>query len=117
MTLKRVAAILLALALFIALVLAFTAALNWALMSRAEAHSWYDPWCCDTTDCHAQRPGEFVKLTAAGWQVDVPQFAIHELVGFDDPRLRNTPMDAATPFHICIFAKALRCFYRPGAAG
>lgn len=83
----------------------------------AAAHSFYDKWCCDTTDCHAQQPGESVKLTDAGWQVDVPQFNIHELVSFDDTRLRNTPMDEAVPFHLCIWRGALRCLYRPGAAG
>lgn len=84
----------------------------------AQAHSFYDAGCCDTTDCHPQQLGEFVKLTKAGWQVDVPAQGIHEIVAFDDNRLRDTPMDAETPFHICIYpAGTLRCFYRPGAAG
>lgn len=85
--------------------------------SPAIAHSFYDQYCCDTTDCHPQQPGEFVKLTAAGWQVDVPAFNIHELVGFDDKRVRDTPVDELSPFHICIYRGDLRCFYRPGAAG
>lgn len=102
------------LAVFAAVLLLATAV--WSC-GKAHAHSFYDAYCCNTTDCHAQRSGEFVKFTDAGWQVDVPKFGIHELVAFDDKRIRNTPLDEAAGFHLCIFAKALRCFYRPGAAG
>jgi hypothetical protein len=87
------------------------------MVGTAQSHSWYDPGCCSSTDCHAQLPSEFVTLTATGWQVDVPKFNIHELVAFNDKRVRDTPMDEVAAFHLCIFARALRCFYRRGAAG
>lgn len=87
------------------------------MVGTAQAHAFYDQYCCNTTDCHAQLPGEFVTLTKTGWQVDVPKFDIHELVAFDDKRVRDTPMDEAAAFHLCIYARALRCFYRPGAGG
>lgn len=95
----------------------FPLALYLLTTTSAWAHNFYDPWCCNTTDCHAQGAGEFVELTADGWQVDVPKFNIHELVAFDDRRLRDTPLDEVISFHICIYAQTLRCFYRPGAGG
>lgn len=85
--------------------------------SKSYGHEFYDAFCCNTVDCHAQQPGEFVKLTGDGCQVDVPALGIHELVTFDATKLRNTPLDAPQPFHLCIVARTLRCFYRPGAGG
>lgn len=76
------------------------------LVSRAHAHSFYDPWCCSDRDC---RPIEakFVHETLAGWDI------AKEAGGGFFPR-GNERQSPDGEFHICRFpASEIRCFYVP----
>lgn len=83
------------------------------LSGHAEAHDFYDQWCCSGQDCNPADAGA-VRWTPAGWSVS----ATHEIVPFSDPRVRFTPADQPQ-FHICIVPgqQQLRCLYVPQPEG
>jgi len=94
----------------------------WA--SEANAHSWYDPSCCSTTDC-APAPVGQVKATRDGWVVEIPPNG-HPSVGaagwtgtfpYGDTRIKESQ---DSDFHVCIgvASQAGFCLYVPrGATG
>lgn len=79
----------------------------------AHAHDFYDQFCCTGWDCRPAPDGS-VKWTPAGWSVSTT----HEVVPFDDPRIRFTPKDQPQ-FHLCQVpgVAKLRCLYVPEPEG
>jgi hypothetical protein len=75
----------------------------------AKAHEFYDPWCCNETDC-APYAGE-VQITPEGFFI--PEF--NHLVPFNKAKY-DMPGDDPNEFHLCEYPKGVvRCFYvRPG---
>jgi hypothetical protein len=66
------------------------------------AHSWYDPFCCNTTDCRPI-PSEAVEVTPQGYRV------LNAIVPFAEARVSQ---DA--DYHVCELPKGVvRCFYAP----
>jgi hypothetical protein len=80
------------------------------LTSVAKAHEFYDPWCCNETDC-APYHGEVVTRPDGYW---IPEF--QTLVPYDKARI--TPWHDENQYHLCEFPKGsgtVRCFYaKPG---
>lgn len=74
--------------------------------ASAIAHSWYDPYCCNSNDCKAISPDDVVA-TDKGYQVLGKYF-----VPYLDKSIKPS-QDA--DFHACEYpAGTLRCFYVPG---
>ncbi len=81
----------------------------------AQAHEWFDRWCCQGTDCGPAPLGS-VKWTPSGWRVATP--AINVTVPFDDQRIRYVPPEQPQQFYICEWPKRhLRCLYTPEPGG
>lgn len=90
---------------------ALLAAAVWSC--KAHAHEFYDQWCCTGRDCMPAPEGA-VTWTPAGWSVSTT----HEVVPFNDPRIRYTPKDQPQ-FHLCQVpgVGTLRCLYVPEPEG
>jgi len=73
-------------------------------VSSAQSHSWYDPYCCNGSDC-APIDDARVKLTPDGYIIDGKHFVAKKDVrpGRDDQ------------YHACFWPSpdTLRCFYIP----
>lgn len=70
--------------------------------SKAVSHSWYDPWCCNDSDCRPVEPDEVRALTDGyhyrEWVIPYPQARV----------------SADTGYHACEYPKGtIRCFYAP----
>lgn len=91
---------------------ALLAAAVWSC-GKARAHEFYDQWCCTGKDCMPAPEGS-VTWTPAGWSVSTT----HEVVPFNDPRIRYTPKDQPQ-FHLCQVPglSRLRCLYVPEPEG
>jgi hypothetical protein len=63
-------------------------------------HSWYDPYCCNTKDCHPVS-GK-VERMEGGWQAEGHFFP---------ESMQRDSQDAE--FHVCIFHGQARCIYVP----
>ena len=110
---------------------AIAAALALLIAAPADAHSWYDPYCCNADDCRPI-PEDAVEATPGGWIVtlthddhpDVPPGETmtrtfryqdgqpgNELPSSDpsgDPEARQSPDSL---HHACVFMGRIRCFY------
>jgi hypothetical protein len=82
----------------------------------AQAHSFFDRWCCSGQDCKPAPVGS-VKWTPAGWNVSTP--AVQDTVPFDDNRIRYVPPgEPEQQMYICEYpAHRLRCLYVPESGG
>lgn len=88
-----------------------TLAIGIALMSRALAHSWYDPDCCSGNDCDEMDP-DYVTAGPTGYSVDFRGKVY--AVPYGDSRIKASQ---DRQYHACEFPKGtLRCFYTPGGA-
>jgi hypothetical protein len=81
------------------------------LACKARSHSWYDPFCCNTTDCRPVDPST-VTEGPDGYRVVLSDRAV--LVPYGDSRIRDS-LDG--DYHVCELPKGtVRCFYRPPGA-
>jgi hypothetical protein len=71
------------------------------------AHDFYDPWCCNESDC---APYKGVVETRPGgyW---IPEF--QTLVPYRDERVKHeVPWEDEDEYHLCEWPKGVvRCFY------
>jgi len=79
---------------------------QWAILltlfsSPALAHSWYDPYCCNTQDCTEYKGT--VTEGPLGYTLEDGKF-----IAYKDAKVS---MDAN--YHTCILGGHLRCFYAP----
>lgn len=71
----------------------------------ALSHSWYDPWCCNNTDCAPLKPEE-VSVTGEGYLIKGEFFIPH-----GDERIR---LSRDWDYHFCEYPRGeARCFYVP----
>lgn len=61
-----------------------------------QAHDWYPLACCSDKDCWKSAPGK-VTPTERGWRIE----STGEIVPYDDRRVKPTPPEGGTDFHIC----------------
>lgn len=79
----------------------------------------YDPWCCQSSDCHPI-VARHVRSTPDGYVVTIqpgehPMVRDHEVthtIPYGAPAVRPS---GDAEFHICLFptAETVRCFYTP----
>lgn len=73
--------------------------------SAAKGHSWYDPWCCNTSDCTPINADE-VEERSDGYHYR------QWVVPYAEARV-----SVDKQFHACEYPKGtMRCFYAPGRA-
>lgn len=71
----------------------------------AYGHSWYDPWCCNNTDCAPLKPEE-IAVNSEGYIIKGEFFIPH-----GDDRIR---LSRDFDYHFCEYPKGeARCFYVP----
>ena len=71
----------------------------------ANAHSWYDPWCCNNQDCKKLEPHE-MRVTSEGYHIKNEFFIPH-----GDERIR---VSQDWDYHFCEYPTGeARCFYVP----
>lgn len=71
----------------------------------ARGHSWYDPWCCNDSDCR-QIDAEEVRIMADGYHYR------QWVIPYKDARV-----SVDRDYHACEFPKGtMRCFYAPAGA-
>ena len=71
----------------------------------ARAHSWYDPWCCNTSDCQPINADE----------VSEREDGYHYRQWVMPYKEARVSLDSG--FHACEYPKGtMRCFYAPGRA-
>ena len=76
-----------------------------AMAYKAFGHSWYDPWCCNNTDCQPIKPEEVVA-TSEGYHIKGQFFIPH-----GDDRIR---LSRDWDYHFCEYPTGqARCFYVP----
>jgi len=80
--------------------------MQWAILltltsTPAWAHSWYDPYCCNSQDC-TEYKGTVVE-GPTGYKLGDGKIILYK-----DAKVS---MDAN--YHICIYHGQLRCFYAP----
>ncbi|HEY5798469.1 MAG TPA: hypothetical protein VIU82_25990 [Bosea sp. (in: a-proteobacteria)] len=87
--------------------------------ASAFAHSWYDPYCCNTKDCQPI-PKAAVKVTAKGYIVTLAPHEHPMLAKETAPHTYLIPFDIVREskdddFHACIYPgpETMRCFYAP----
>jgi hypothetical protein len=72
---------------------------------KAYSHSWYDPWCCNNTDCAPLKPEE-ITVNDKGYTIKGEFFIPH-----GDERIR---LSRDWDYHFCEYPKGeARCFYVP----
>ena len=96
-----------------------TFAILLALSGPVLAHSWYDPWCCNTKDCQPI-PKASVKITAKGYLVTLAPHEHPMLAKEAAPHTYLIPFAEAREskdddFHACLYPgpETMRCFYAP----
>lgn len=73
--------------------------------SHAVGHSFYDPWCCNDSDC---RPIDADEVTSRPDGYHYRQWVIP---------YAEARMSADSGYHACEYPKGtMRCFYAPGRA-
>lgn len=74
-------------------------------VNAVNSHSWYDPWCCNNTDCGPLKP-EQIRVTSEGYHIKEEFFIPH-----GDERIR---VSRDWDYHFCEYPKGeARCFYVP----
>lgn len=83
------------------------AILGWC--SAALGHEFYDPWCCNETDCAPYT--KEVIVTPDGFYI--PEFKV--TIAYKDAKY-DMPGDDPAQYHLCEYPKGtVRCLYvRPG---
>lgn len=87
---------------------------------KADAHSWYDIWCCSTYDCQ-EISADLVTMTSEGYRVrlgpgdHVMATGQHDRL-FKWDEIRMAPDDN---YHVCIikYSQEMRCLYIPFQGG
>ena len=75
------------------------------LWAPAEAHSWYDSYCCNENDCQPLAPSD-VTEGPKGYTIKGEHF-----VPYNDKVIRSS-QDGQ--YHWCEYPKGVvRCFYKP----
>jgi len=84
--------------------LCFTIAFLILCVGLANAHSFYDPWCCNENDCKELEDGE-VQALADGYHYR------SWVVPYNSEKIRPSGNNA---YHACEYPTGtLRCFYVP----
>lgn len=82
----------------------------YCLVRAANAHSWYDPYCCSERDCKQLQPNE-VTENSDQYLVIIGGKTVYEIP--KDSKVIRPSQDAN--FHICLshVDMSVRCFYVP----
>ena len=89
------------------------------LCGSAEAHEWYDAWCCNTRDCSAI-PVKNVQIKPDGYHVQL-RIGDHPMVTGNRSYIipfsgKGILVSQDNDYHICLRkdkAQSFRCFYAP----
>lgn len=86
---------------------------------ETRAHEWFDPWCCNLSDCRPI-PDHAVKVTPQGYVITLHPHEHQMLKNETGPRTYTVPfanarisLDPEQRFFACIWPTpaTMRCFY------